>query len=293
MSDPNQVYLTPPPSGPGIKIPILFGAVIALVAANIYLYLQLDTVRTDIAKMRESILTEVANLRETSSVTTQTNRRHLDSLRDELEAARRQASMAVGQAKADADKRTEEIQRRFEAEQKKVQQQVATQITEVKEAASATSAKLGEVTTEVGAVKSEVASTKSELDKTIADLKRVTGDLGVTSGLVATNGKEIMALKALGDRNIFEFKLGKTKAPQKVGDITMLLKKTDPKKNRYTIEVVADDKRVEKKDKNVNEPLQFMVARAPRQPYEIVVNEVKKDLIVGYLSTPKVQAARN
>jgi hypothetical protein len=293
VSDPNQVYLTPPPSGPGIKIPILFGAVIALVAANIYLYLQLDTVRTDIAKMRESILTEVANLRETSSVTTQTNRRHLDSLRDELEAARRQASMAVGQAKADADKRTEDIQRRFEAEQKKVQQQVATQITEVKEAASATSAKLGEVTTEVGAVKSEVASTKSELDKTIADLKRVTGDLGVTSGLVATNGKEIMALKALGDRNIFEFKLGKTKAPQKVGDITMLLKKTDPKKNRYTIEVVADDKRVEKKDKNVNEPLQFIVARAPRQPYEIVVNEVKKDLIVGYLSTPKVQAARN
>ena len=293
MSDPNQVYLTPPPSGPGIKIPILFGAVIALVAANIYLYLQLDTVRTDIAKMRESILTEVANLRETSSVTTQTNRRHLDSLRDELEAARRQASMAVGQAKADADKRAEEIQKRFENEQKKVQAEVATRITEVKEAASATSAKLGEVTTEVGAVKSEVASTKSELDRTIADLKRVTGDLGVTSGLVATNGKEIIALKALGERNIFEFKLGKTKAPQKVGDITVLLKKADPKKNTYTIEVVADDKRVEKKDKAVNEPLQFVVARAPRQPYEIIVNEVKKDEIAGYLSTPKVQAARN
>lgn len=292
MSDPNQVYLTPPPSGPGIKIPILFGAVIALVAANIYLYLQLDTVRTDIAKMRESILTEVANLRETSSVTTQTNRRHLDSLRDELEAARRQASMAVGQAKADADKRAEEIQKRFEAEQKKVQAQVNTQITEVKEAASATSSKLGEVTSEVGAVKSEIASTKSELDRTISDLKRVTGDLGVTSSLVATNGKEIMALKALGERNIFEFKLGKTKAPQKVGDITVLLKKTDPKKNTYTIEVVADDKRVEKKDKAVNEPLQFLVARA-RQPYEIVVNEVKKDEITGYLATPKVQAARN
>ena len=72
----------------------------------------------------------------------------------------------------------------------------------------------------------------------------------------------------------------------------MLLKKTDPKKNKYTIELVADDKRVEKKDKNLNEPVQFYVAKA-RQPYEIVVNEVKKDQIVGYLTTPKVQSARN
>ncbi len=142
------------------------------------------------------------------------------------------------------------------------------------------------------AVKSEVAANKSELEKTIAELKRTNGDLGVQSGLIATNGKELAALKALGDRNYFEFNLTKTKEPRKVGDITMLLKKTDPKKNKYTIELVADDKRVEKKDKNLNEPVQFYVAKA-RQPYEIVVNEVKKDQIIGYLTTPKVQASRN
>ncbi len=116
--------------------------------------------------------------------------------------------------------------------------------------------------------------------------------MGETSGLVATNAKELAALKALGERNYFEFTLPKTKEPKKVGDVSVLLKKADPKKNRYTIEVVADDKRVEKKDKNINEPLQFYVAKA-RQPYEIVVNEVKKDQIVGYLSTPKVQQTRN
>lgn len=65
----------------------------------------------------------------------------------------------------------------------------------------------------------------------------------------------------------------------------------DLKKNKYTLELVADDKRVEKKDKNVNEPVQFYVAKA-RQPYELVVNEVKKDQIVGYLATPKVQQSR-
>ena len=123
-------------------------------------------------------------------------------------------------------------------------------------------------------------------------MKRVRGDLDGTSSLVATNGKELNALRALGERNYFEFNISKSKEPQRVGDVAVLLKKTDPKRNRFTIELVADDKRVEKKDKNLNEPVQFYVSKA-RQPYEIVVNEVKKDQIVGYLATPKVQTSRN
>jgi hypothetical protein len=35
-------------------------------------------------------------------------------------------------------------------------------------------------------------------------------------------------LKRLGERNIFEFNLAQSKVPQKVGDITLVLKKTDP-----------------------------------------------------------------
>lgn len=282
----------PPSQGRSLAVPILFGVVIALVAANAYMFVQIDRIRVDTTKSKEALLTELANLRETSSVTTQTNRRHLDSLRDELEAARRQASMAVGQAKTEATKHAEQLARRIEAEQQKAQQQFASQITEVKEATSVTSAKIGEVGAEVGAVKSEVSSAKAELEKTIADLKRVTGDLGVQSGLIATNGKELAALRALGERNYVEFNLTKTKQPQKVGDVAIRLTKADAKRNRFTIELVADDKKVEKKDKNVNELLQFYVAKA-RQPYELVVNEVKKDQIVGYLSAPKVIAARN
>jgi hypothetical protein len=85
--------------------------------------------------------------------------------------------------------------------------------------------------------------------------------------------------------------MGKTKTPQRIGDIQLLLKKTDQKKNRYTVEITADDKTVEKKDKGVNEPVQFYTSKA-RQPYEIVINEVGKDKIVGYLATPKVQGGR-
>ena len=99
------------------------------------------------------------------------------------------------------------------------------------------------------------------------------------------------SLKALGERNYTEFKLAKEKTAQRVGDVQIRLKSVDQKKNRYTIELIADDKLVEKKDKTINEPVQFLLSRAT-QPYELVVNEVKKDMIVGYVSAPKVQQSR-
>ncbi len=288
----NEGYVPSQPSGSGnLKIAILFGAVIALLALNIYLFVQLDKVQTDLAKFRDSTLTELANLKESSTVTTASQRKSLETLREELEAARRQAAMAVGQAKTEAVKRAEQLSNQLAAEQKRQHTELTSQISEVKETATAATTGVGEVKGEVGTIKTDVAATKAELDKTIAQLKSVSGDMGVMSGLIATNAKELNALKQLGDRNYFDFDLKKTKAPQRIGDVAMQLKKTDPKKNKYTIELVADDKKVEKKDKNINEPVQFYVAKA-RQPYEIVVNEVRKDQIIGYLATPKIQTAR-
>jgi tetrahydromethanopterin S-methyltransferase subunit G len=301
MGDPNYGYPQggyPPQNGGGnvaTKVTILMGAVIALVLANVYLYFQLDNTKQDLAKVHESLEKNVASIRESTAVQQQAQRRTVDSLRDQLEAAQRQASMAAGQAKIDATKRAEELAAKLAAEQEKQKAAVAAEFSNVKQQTAAVAAeaasKIGEVKTDVSKVDTKLESTKSELEKTIANLNRVTGDLGVQSGLIATNSKELSALRALGERNYFEFNLGKTKQPQRVGDITLLLKKADQKKNRYTVEITADDKRTEKKDKSVNEPVQFYVAAA-RQPYEIVVNEVGKDVIKGYLATPKVREPR-
>ena len=165
--------------------------------------------------------------------------------------------------------------------------------TQVKESTELASSKIANVSNDVTTVKTEVATTRNELQQTIADLRRVTGDMGVMSGLIATNSTELKALRELGDRNYYEFRIAKnTKVPTKVGDVMMALKKTDLKRSRYTMQLVADDKTIEKKDKTINEPVQFYVATKARSPYEVVVNEVTKDAIVGYLSTPKVQIAR-
>jgi hypothetical protein len=283
----------PHSSGSDVKVPILIGAVVALLAANVYLYTQLDRLRNDFGDFSKSMLNEVNSLKESSSVSTQTARRSLTSLKDELEAARRQAAMAVGQAKTEAQKHAEELAKRVTLEQARQTEQVKTELTAaVTKAEENANSKVAAVSTEVGAVRTEVASAKSELEKTIADLKRVRGDLDGTSSLIATNGKELEALRQLGERNYFEFNIKKSKEPSRIGDVGLVLKKADAKKNRFTIEVMADDKKVEKKDRNTNEPIQFYVAKA-RQPYEIVVNQVSKDQIAGYLSTPKVQTSRN
>jgi chromosome segregation ATPase len=282
----------PASAGSGVKTALVAGLLVALVAANVYLYIQLDHVRTDLAQTQEKVLNEITNLREASTVSSQAARRHLDSLRSELDTARRQAGELAGVAKTEALARAEQLAARLTAEQKRQEEQLNSQITEVKEATSTAQQQIASVGGEVSTVKTQVQSTKSELEKTIADLKRVTGDLGVQSGLIATNAKELMALKELGDRNYFEFNIKKSKQPQRIGDITLLLKKADTKRNRFTVEVMADDKKTEKKDRNINEPIQFYTLKA-RLPYELVVNQVNKDQIVGYLSTPKVQVSRN
>jgi F0F1-type ATP synthase membrane subunit b/b' len=278
--------------GGGLKIPILFGAVIALLASNVWLFLQLDGLRTDMNKVQVQMDEKLSDVRQTATVSNQTNRRSVEALQDQLETARRQAAMLVGQAKVDAEQKVAQMSARLEAEQRKTKEQLSTEIQQkTQEVAAVADTKIGEVKTDVATVKTEVTNTKSELERTIGDLKKVTGDLGIQSGYIATNSKDLEALKRLGERNYYEFNLGKAKNPTRIGDIMVQLKKADPKRNRYTVEVTVDDKRIEKKDKTTNEPVQFLTSKA-RQPYEFVVNEVRKDVIVGYLATPKVMEPR-
>jgi hypothetical protein len=291
VADSLQSY-PPPDSGASLKTAVLVGAVIAMLVANIYLYTQVDMLKTEISKVRESIATEVTELRQNSSATSAGHRKSIDTLKTELAEARRAAAAAASSAKNEAEVHADKIAKELEAAQQRQAQQVASQFTEVKEANSTANAKIDNVNGEVTNVKSQVASTKSELDKTISNLSKVTGDLGVQSGYIATNSTELAALKRLNDRNYFQFTLAKGKTPQKVGDITLLLKNADAKRNKYTVVVFADDKSTEKKDRTANEPVQFYVSKA-HQPYELVVNQITKDVIKGYLATPKDQIARN
>jgi hypothetical protein len=275
---------------------LVAGALITLLAANIYLYVQIDHMRTEMATIQDKLTTQLSNLRDTANVNTEAQKRHIETLKEELEAARNQARNSNSQVKAEALAHADQVAKQLQMEQAKIQQQVSSEISGVKsdvaQVATTANAKIADVSTEVGNVKTQASQTQSELSKTIADLKTVRGDLGVQSGLIATNGNELAALKMRGERNYVDIKLGKTKQPQRFGDVMVLLKNADAKKNKYSVQLTADDKTFERKDKSINEPVQFYTARGGRIPYELVINKVEKNEIVGYLSTPKVEATR-
>lgn len=291
MSDIDRTPYPVESGGSPVKTAVVAGAMVALIASNVYLYVQMDALRGDLAQASEAFQMEVAKLREASSESTASNRRYVESLKQQLEEAQRQASISTSRARQEAVARAEQLAGKLAEAQAIERQRVASELSAVREAATTTAARVESVSGEVGTVKTEVANTRSELEKTISELKSVKGDLGVQSGLIATNAKELDALKRLGSRNYFEFKLAKSRQFQRVGDISVKVKKADRKRNRYTIELLADDKTTEKKDRTINEPVQFYTAKA-RQPYELVVNTVEKDVIVGYLATPKEQLAR-
>jgi hypothetical protein len=112
------------------------------------------------------------------------------------------------------------------------------------------------------------------------------GDLGIQSGLVAHNHDELEILKHKGDRNYYEFTLNKGSNPMPVGIVSLELKKADRKKNKFSLNVLSDDKKIEKKDKGLNEPVQFYTGK-DSVLYELVVNNINKNQVVGYVSAPK------
>jgi len=168
---------------------------------------------------------------------------------------------------AELKKAQEDATRRLAAAQRKTEQQVAG------------------VTGEVAGVKTDLSTTKTDLAATQLKLEKTIGDLGLQSGLVARNHDELMELKRKGERNYYEFTLKKN-TRQVVGPISLELKKADVKKNKFTLNVIADDKTIEKKDKTLAEPLQFYSGK-DRQLFEVVVFTVGKDTVSGYLATPK------
>lgn len=138
----------------------------------------------------------------------------------------------------------------------------------------------------------DVSGVKNALEDTKSKLECAIGDLGVMSGLIARNHDDLEELKRKGDRNYYEFTLQKSKTPQRIGPVQISLIKTDQKKSGYTVTLLADDKAIEKKDKTAGEPVQFYVKGTQRHsPYEIVVFDVGKNQVTGYLSTPRSASA--
>src|ERR1019366_8242839 len=206
----------------------------------------------------------------------------LDQFHEEFVHARRETGQNLADAQAAALKHADALAQQLEVKRKQQeaqQKQLSAELNKVKESTADTSTRLNGISSDVGAVREEVESAHSATQET-------RGDVSKLSHGIATNASEIKQLREQAHRNIYEFTLTKSNMPQRVGDIQVVLDKTDAKHNHFTVEILAADQRVEKRDKTINEPVQFYVPGKGSQPYEFVVNEIGKNSITFYLSTP-------
>ncbi len=257
------------------------GALLGAIAAALVLALggliwsyslsgKLSTQQVDLADAKQQNVKLAAELRETDA---------------RLKVATDELGKSLGLTQKEMDARASEIIRREQAQEanskrlESAQQQTAQQV-------SAVSTEVSGVKTDVGGVKTDLSKTQSDLANAVSQLTSMKGDLSNHSSLIARNHDELETLRHKGDRNYYEFTLSKgQKKP--VGTVSLELKKADAKKSRFTITVYSDDKQYEKKDRNLNEPLQFYSGKDPML-YEIVVNSVSgKNTVTGYLTTPK------
>jgi chromosome segregation ATPase len=208
---------------------------------------------------------------------------------DDTNARLRAQGQALGQSMGMTQKELEDKSDELIAEQKTTLAETAKLQREQKateQKVGAVQSDVSSVKSDVGGVKTDVAATQADLADTKTQLTRVIGDAGVMSGLIATNHDQLEELKRKGERNYYEFTLQKGAPAKNVGTIKVELKKVDPKRSKYSLMVSADDKNIEKKDKTLDEPIQFYSGKTPAL-FEIVVNNVTKNQVTGYLSTPK------
>ncbi len=206
----------------------------------------------------------------------------LDATNARLRATSETLGQSVGMTQKQIELRTQSILATQKAQTAKLEQEQAATAKQI----GAVSSDVASVKTDVGGVKTDVAATKSDLETTKSQLQRVVGDAGVMSGLIATNHSELEVLKHKGDRNYYEFTLQKGAKPTLLSTVKLQLKKADEKHSRYTLNVSADDRNIEKKDKGLDEPVQFYTGKDPVL-YELVVNVIEKNRVSGYLATPK------
>src|SRR5712691_9757239 len=139
---------------------------------------------------------------------------------------------------------------------------------------------------DVKIVDTKVVGVKTDLDATREDLKMARSEMGT---LIARNHDEIDQLRRLGERDYVEFTITGRNKPQKVGNVTVELRGVNEKHNQFSVAMTVEDKRFEKRNRALNEPI-FFYTSGTHIPEEIVINKAGRNTISGYVSIPKANS---
>jgi hypothetical protein len=246
-----------------------------LAIAVIYIILSLYLIFETRSRLTSAVMAQdaaIERLRERQAASEENLKASNNALAQQLGITERGLQAAYAGTTAEIRQNQRAFERRLQDQQNAAADQVTFEVANVR--------------TELNGAKEEIAATRTDLESTKVKLDRAVGDLTGQSSLIARTRADLEELRHRGDRNYYEFTLNKGERPTRLSSVSLQLKKADAKKNKFTINVIADDRTIEKKDRGAAEPLQFYTGR-DRQLYEVVIFTVEKNRVSGYLSTPK------
>ena len=292
--DPNTVKPVPQEKSlipEGAKLALI----LILLLAVAYLFYDNSRIKKSQQARLDKIADQVQLIESAQKVGESSITNQLSNLKTELAGTQE----AVGTTKAEIKKTATQIQAEGQRTKQELTKAIATKAdtshveAQVQAAKSDADSKFSQVNTEVGGVKSEVSVVKTDLENTRRDLEGTQRQLvdvrDTLSAAVAKNSSELSQLRLKGERDYIEFTIQKKNELTKVEDIRIMLTKTDQKKGKFNLKIVVDDNKLEKNDRFINEPIQFLVGQN-RVRYEVVINWVQKNQAGGYLSIPKDKA---
>ncbi len=263
-------------------------SVVGAVVLNGYFFSRINQLEVESHTLRQALNQEMARIQTSSTHQMGETRRSVDTLREEFKAAQTRGTKKVD---ANSQWRTKKLAESVSKKQREQQEMLLGEIQTVSGKAGEAQEGVNQVRGELGEVKTDLDQVDFRVKESGAALTATRGHLMDLDGEVGRNRSEITDLRRLGEREYVPFTLARSKTMTRVGGISMRLKNTNRKHSRYTLEMIADDRKIEQKKKHVHEALRFYLAGAS-QPFEIIVTSVGKDKVSGYVSKAKVEMTR-
>ena len=265
-------------------------AVAALIGFNVHLLNKVGAIETTTQSERAAMTAEVTDLESALSAQTGAHQREISALQESVEKTKTEAAE---RARVEARRGADQLSKLIAQKEREQQDMFLTEIGTVRGETDTNRKGIEDVSTRVVGVQGELDQTQESLNETADRLAGTQTDVDAISGRVGTHDAAIERLKMQGQRDVTRFDLAVSKERTKIETVQLRVKDIDYKKNRYTLEVMADDRIVTHKDRLLNQPVEFYVTGVS-QPYEVVVTEIERNQVSGYLATPKFKdLARN
>jgi hypothetical protein len=272
---------------PWLAIVAVSGLVLGLVLG--YVLLNLRSAQAETNARLAMVTEQVANLAESTRMIAdqlEADQEQMTSLSSDLSVLQKRVGVTASEIQR-ARAVAEQLRQQQEAHVESLTSQIRAKAdtTNVSDLDERTDTRFAEVNEELTGVKEEVKESRDEIEKTWVELRTLGLQLTDQGNLIATNASGVEELRQRGERDYLEFNAFK-KRRMKVGDVVLELRKADTKRKRADFKLYYDDREVERKRIYTNTPLLFYVGNE-KVPYELVINDVRKDQILGYVSVPK------